>query len=250
MRTPLIVANWKMHGSIAKVQRFIPKLLQVTDWQVELVICPPYPYLGITQQLIGGAPIYTGGQNVFSKPEGAYTGEVSADMLRDMGCSYVIIGHSERRQYFAESDQDVVDKCKLSIQHNLRPIVCVGESLQQRESGKTLAVIEQQVKAVLENLTLDQSQQLIWAYEPVWAIGTGKTASAEDAQQVHYSIRKWLQAVDSNMAAKVRILYGGSVKPANAESLFAQADVDGGLIGGASLEAESFVEIAKTATSK
>jgi triosephosphate isomerase (TIM) len=244
MRRKLVVGNWKMHGSkagiaelLTRVQRELPPL-QGTD----VGVCPPFVYLSWAQQHLVDGPIGLGAQNICAEPVGAYTGEIAASMLRDCGCRYVIVGHSERRHLFAEDNALVASKAAIAIQHGLTPIICVGESLAERDADTTLDVIGAQLDAVLAVLSEEDLTQTVVAYEPVWAIGTGRTATPAQAQAVHAFIRQRLAA-----AGTVRIIYGGSVKADNAAELFAQPDIDGGLVGGASLNAEEFVAICKAA---
>ena len=228
-----------MHGSYQRVTALVGDLVKNCQLNSECLICPPYPYLAKVQELLAGSEIALGAQNVSQHSEGAFTGEVSVAMLKEMGCSYVIVGHSERRALYGESDAEIAEKVIAALQGDLIPILCVGESLQQREAGETLEVIERQVAAVLNVLSPQQCQQLVIAYEPVWAIGTGLTATPQQAQQVHGHIRQLL----GGAADAVRVLYGGSVKAANAAELFAQPDIDGALVGGASLNADEFMQI-------
>lgn len=251
MRQPMVAGNWKMNGSRA----FARELVQgVADGAAELagrvsvVVCPPFPYLDQVLSLLDGQSVVSlGAQNLDYHDAGAYTGEVAGPMIRDIGCSYVIVGHSERRAYYGESDEIVARKVGAALEAGLTPIVCVGETLEQREAGHTQDVIATQIDAVVGALGIEAFDRLVIAYEPVWAIGTGKTATSEQAQEVHAFIRERLSALDSGVAAGVRILYGGSVKPDNAAELFANADIDGGLIGGASLKAEDFLAICNAA---
>ncbi|WP_317930191.1 triose-phosphate isomerase [Halioxenophilus sp. WMMB6] len=244
MRTPLVVGNWKMNGSLSDNLSLLQKL--TSQWQaaaVEMAVCPPAVYLAQAQALLAGTSIQLGAQDASQHSSGAYTGECSVAMLQEFGCQFVIIGHSERRQYHAESDQLVAEKCLAIKASGLTPIVCVGESLAEREGGATLAVIQRQVQAVLDHVGSEQLAGVVIAYEPIWAIGTGLTASPEQAQEVHAAIRQQLQA----LGASTRILYGGSVKAGNAKELFAMADIDGALVGGASLIAEDFLAIGTAA---
>lgn len=212
------------------------------------VICPPFTALSAVSAVLKGSPVELGAQNMFHRDEGAFTGEVSPLMLKDAGCGYVILGHSERRQFFGETDRGVSGKAASALAHGLTPIVCVGESLSEREAGETNKVVEAQVRGSLEGLMAEQAGAIIMAYEPVWAIGTGRTASESDAQQVNGFIRKLLaEMFGPDAALKIRILYGGSVKPDNAAGLMAQPDIDGALVGGASLDVRSFTDIIKAA---
>lgn len=246
MRRSLVVGNWKMNGSSSQLQDLLSELLNLElSTLVDTVVCPTSIYLSAAKQQLAETSIGVGAQNVAEYTEGAYTGEISAAMLADIGLGFAIVGHSERREIFKEASQQVAQKTVRCIESGLTPIVCVGETLAQRESEQTLAVIAEQLEAVLDKV--DDISKLVVAYEPVWAIGTGKTATPEQAQAVHAFIRERLAKADVSAAAELRILYGGSVKPANAAELFAQPDIDGGLIGGASLEAQSFAAIVNAA---
>lgn len=215
--------------------------------RAELVVCPPYTLIPLTADKLSGTDIGYGGQNLDVHPQGAYTGEISAAMLGDFGCRYVIVGHSERRALYAENDATVAEKFQAAGGAGLIPILCVGETLDEREANRTEKVVGRQLDAVLNGAGVKALQNAIVAYEPVWAIGTGRTATAEQAQQVHHFIRERVAAADGVIAQQLRILYGGSVKPDNAGELFAGEDIDGGLIGGASLDADSFLEICRAA---
>ncbi|HEX5357198.1 MAG TPA: triose-phosphate isomerase [Aquabacterium sp.] len=245
----LVVGNWKMHGSRASNAELIKGLLAAdlaaTAPKADVAVCPPVVFLADVAELLKGSAIAFGSQDLSVQAQGAFTGEVSGPMVREFGAKYAIVGHSERRSYHAESDQLVADKAKAALSHGLIPIVCVGETLAEREAGQTEVVVARQMKAVIDTLGA-QLAQIVVAYEPVWAIGTGKTASPEQAQAVHAFLRAQLKAAQPE-AAKVPLLYGGSVKPDNAAELFSQADIDGGLIGGASLKASDFAAIARAA---
>ena len=244
MRRKLVVGNWKMHGNFAANAELLRELSRtLVASSVETAVCPPFVYLASVREQLTSSSIKLGAQNLCTELQGAFTGEVSAVMLRDCGCEFVIVGHSERRQLFGETDEQVAIKTAVALSNNLTPIVCVGESLAERESNDTLNVIARQLDA-LQNLSADDLQRIVIAYEPIWAIGTGRTATPEQAQAVHAFIRQELQ---KQQADTVPILYGGSVKADNAHALFAQADIDGGLVGGASLKAEEFVAICKAA---
>jgi len=247
MRRKLVVGNWKMHGSKTAIADLLSKLPHTGLSNTEVAVCPPFVYLQWVERQLAGSAIALGAQNVASALQGAYTGEVSATMLRDLECRFVIVGHSERRALFGESNTDVADKTKIALEQDLIPIVCVGESLAEREADATLEVIGAQLDAVLAVLDRAQVSRIVVAYEPVWAIGTGRTATPEQAQAVHAFIRDRLASIDPAAAAKTRILYGGSVKADNAATLFAQNDIDGGLVGGASLNAEEFTAICNAA---
>ncbi|MFT3856349.1 MAG: triose-phosphate isomerase [Aquabacterium sp.] len=245
----LVVGNWKMHGSRASnaelIQGLLAADLAATAPNADVAVCPPFVFLADVAEALKGSAIAFGSQDVSVQAQGAYTGEVAAPMVREFGAKYAIVGHSERRSYHAESDQLVADKAKAALAHGLVPIVCVGETLDEREADQTEAVVSRQMTAVIDTLGADLSK-IVVAYEPVWAIGTGKTASPEQAQAVHAMLRAQLKAAQA-AAASVPLLYGGSVKPDNARELFAQADIDGGLIGGASLKAADFAAIARAA---
>lgn len=250
MRKPIVAGNWKMNKTVGDAVGLVDDLkLDLAEIRgVDVVVCPPFTALKSVADAVSGTRIFVGAQNMHWEKSGAFTGEISAEMLRDLYCHYVILGHSERRQYFGETDEFVNRKTKAAHAANLKPIVCVGETLSEREAGRTAAVIETQVRGSLNGLTKTELTNTIVAYEPVWAIGTGKTASTAQAQEVHAQIRALIAALsDDTVANSVRIQYGGSVKPSNAKELFSQPDIDGGLIGGASLEARSFVEIVKAA---
>lgn len=240
-RLPLVVANWKLNGDRELLNNMVERLENLNAEQVEAVVCPPFVYLNDDT-----SSIQKGAQNIASQESGAFTGEVSGKMLRDVGCHYVIVGHSERRALFAETDEVVAQKVKATLSAGLIPIICVGETDEERENDETLSVITRQVKAVLDVLP-SFSDSLVFAYEPVWAIGTGKTASCEQAEDVHNSIRQILAGYNHELANTTRILYGGSVKPENSEELFGSDNIDGGLIGGASLDVDSFMKICENA---
>ncbi|MDO8954064.1 MAG: triose-phosphate isomerase [Gammaproteobacteria bacterium] len=245
MRTKLIMGNWKMNGSHALVKELIPAIQAgLKDAPVDLAICPPYPYLSAVKNKLNQSEIGLGAQDLSSHENGAYTGEVSASMLVDMGCQYVIIGHSERRQYHGETDKLVAEKCLLAHKAGLIPVVCVGETKQQRGQEETEAVVSRQLAAILEACSEQDLLKTIIAYEPVWAIGTGLAATAEQVQAVHAFLRKELAKCSDSVAKTVKILYGGSVKSANADELMQLPDVDGALIGGAALVADEFIKIA------
>ena len=247
MRRRIVAGNWKLHGTRAFATALVAEIAAMPVPGVELVILPPLPYIGDLIEDFEGTPLAFGAQDVSSNEQGAYTGEVSASMLVDVGARYGLVGHSERRQYHAESSELVALKFQAAIHAGLRPILCLGEGLEQREAGQTEAVIASQLRPVLARVGVAAFAQAVVAYEPVWAIGTGRTASPEQAQAVHAFIRGEVAAHDATIAGLLPILYGGSVKPGNAASLFGQADVDGGLIGGASLVAADFLAIATAA---
>ena len=249
MRARLVAGNWKMHGDLAGNARRLDALKAGLKFAegVGYAVCVPYPYLHQAAAALGGSPIAWGAQNVSEHDSGAYTGEVSAAMLREFGCRYAIVGHSERRSLFGESDQQVAAKFAAARRGGLTPILCVGETLDERERGETERVVERQLEAVLADAGVAAVAEAVLAYEPVWAIGTGKTATPRQAQDVHAFIRESISRRDKPAAERVTILYGGSVKAANACELFAMPDIDGGLIGGASLAAEEFVAICAAA---
>lgn len=249
MRHKMVIGNWKMHGSVEQIQSLLTAVtdgLAATD-KAAVGVCPPYPYLTLVKQLVAGTGIRVGAQNVSQHETGAFTGEVSAPMLADLGVDYAIVGHSERRELYAESSQLVADKFVAAQAAGVTPILCVGETLSQREQGETEAMVVAQLEAVLARAGVEAFANAVLAYEPVWAIGTGKTATPEQAQEVHKLLRDHVAASNEEIAANLQILYGGSVKESNAEALFAQADIDGGLVGGASLQAEQFIAICASA---
>ncbi|ARU30710.1 triose-phosphate isomerase [Sulfuriferula sp. AH1] len=251
MRQKLVAGNWKMHGSLDENQALLNELrIALADMRnMACAVCVPSPYLAQTQSVLADSPIGWGAQNMSEYAKGAYTGEVSASMLLDFGCHYVIIGHSERRALYGETDQVVAAKFAAAIKAGLTPILCVGETLAEREADMAESVIARQLDAVLAVSGMAGMAQAVIAYEPVWAIGTGKTASPAQAQAVHAFIRQKLAVQDADIAERLVIQYGGSVKAANAAELFSQPDIDGGLIGGASLVADEFVAICKAAQS-
>ena len=246
----LVAGNWKMHTDREEAIRLAKAVVaEVGDpGPIQVAVCPPFVNLEAVRQVIEGTPIRLGAQNMHHEEAGAYTGEVSAPMLKSVGCRYVILGHSERRQYFGETDEGVNRKIKRALQYELIPIVCVGETLEERQAGQAAAVVERQVRAALDGVALHSAEALVIAYEPVWAIGTGHTATPEQAQEMHALIRRLLiDQYGEAIGRALHILYGGSVKPGNAADLFAQPDVDGGLIGGASLKAADFAAIVRAA---
>ena len=245
MRKKVIAGNWKMNKLPNEAINFIDKLIPlVKDTENEVILCVPYTDLFYALLTAQGTNIKIGAQNMHFEEKGAYTGEVSASMLKSIGVEYVIIGHSERRQYFNETDETVNKKVKAAFEHDLKPIVCVGETLEQREEGKAEEIITTQTQKALDGLTHEQIQNTIIAYEPIWAIGTGKTATSEDANNAIKSIRdKICQIYGQNVGKSIIIQYGGSVKSANCKELFTTSDIDGGLVGGASLEPEEFAKI-------
>lgn len=249
MRRPFVAGNWKMHGTRAENAELIEALLAVVPSQpsVDIAVCPPFVYLWEIARLLKASSIALGAQSICAEAVGAFTGEVSAAMLKDVGCRYVIVGHSERRAIYKEDDALVARKFLAAQSQKLTPILCVGETLEERERGETTKVVSRQLAAVLDVAKVESFTDAVVAYEPVWAIGTGKNATAAQAQEVHAHIRGEVAGRDGKIAAALRILYGGSVKAGNAKELFAMPDVDGGLIGGASLKAEEFLKICAAA---
>lgn len=245
MERKLVVGNWKMHGSRAANEPLMAAIAQARPYACDVAVCVPFPYLAEVALAFAGGDLRWGAQDCSAHEQGAYTGEVSAAMLAEFGCRYAIVGHSERRQYHRESDQLVADKAQAVLARGVTPIVCVGESLAQREAGETDVVVKRQLSAVIHTLA-HCAGEIVVAYEPVWAIGTGRTATPEQAQAVHALLRAQLHAA-TGRAQRVKILYGGSVKPDNARALFAQPDIDGGLVGGASLKADEFIAICRAA---
>jgi triosephosphate isomerase len=248
MRTPLIAGNWKMFKTEAEavdtVSRLADAVAEVSG--VEVMVAPPFTALSAVARAIGDADIRLGAQNLHWEKEGAFTGEISAGMLSAACCSYVIVGHSERRQYFGETDDTVNRRIQAALAAGLTPVFCVGETEAQREAGETFSVLDKQVEIGLQGVSLKNPGGLVIAYEPVWAIGTGKTASSQQAQDVHRHLRQWLvNRFDQQTAEAIRILYGGSVKPGNAAELMAMPDIDGALVGGASLDADTFSRIVR-----
>ena len=264
MRSKWVVGNWKMNGNLSDNAILLNELVAAmtegcpacaskskdvcaTECPVFMGVCVPYPYLAQAHRVLGATKIALGAQNVSDKANGAFTGEVSTAMLKDFGVKLVIVGHSERRSLYGETDGLVAEKARVALEAGLTPVVCVGETLDEREAGQAQAVVLRQLKAVSDVIGVSGLSRSILAYEPVWAIGTGKTASPEQAQEVHAWLRAALQELDGTMAENISILYGGSVKASNAAEIFAQADVDGGLIGGAALVAEDFLTIYQSA---
>lgn len=245
MRPAIIAGNWKMNGAATETETLIKGLLaaDTKESAAKMIVCPSYPFLGQAAQLLAGSHIALGAQDMSPHEKGAYTGEVSAEMLLTVGVRYVILGHSERRQHHAESDQLVNAKAKAALSAGLIPIICIGETLTEREAGRTEEIVGSQLAGSLEGLTADQLKKSILAYEPVWAIGTGKTATPDMAQAVHLFLRAGLAQINEEAAALIPILYGGSVKPDNAKDLLSQPDIDGALVGGAALKADDFCKI-------
>ena len=251
MRKIIIAGNWKMYKTLKEGEDLTVALKrELYDVEnVDIVVCPPYTLLAYIADALETSNILVGAQDIYWQDEGAFTGEVSGKMIKDTGCKYVIIGHSERRQFFGETNETVNKKIKAALKYELTPIVCVGETLTQREAGKTFAVLDEHVKGAFSGLTEEEAEKAIIAYEPVWAIGTGKTATPDQAQEVHKYIRGLINKLFSeDLANFIRIQYGGSVKPENTLELMKQPDVDGALVGGASLQVASFASIVKKAS--
>ena len=247
MRRSLVVGNWKMNGTLASAQLLAKGIIEgLGSVDADIAVCVPYVYLPAISELVNGTALGLGSQNIADKASGAYTGEVSASMLKEFNTQYALVGHSERRSYYGDTDASVAARYVQAQEQGITPILCVGETLEEREQDQTFAVINEQLDAVIELAGIESFSKAVIAYEPVWAIGTGKTATDEQAQEVHHYIRQYIAAKDQAIAEKVQILYGGSAKPDNAKGLFAQPDIDGGLIGGASLEAESFLSVFKS----
>jgi len=248
MRKPLIAGNWKMNKTITESISLVKELVDfVKGYQeTEIVICPPYTSLWVTKELIQDTNILLGAQNMYFQDEGAYTGEISASMLQNIGCHYVIVGHSERREYFHESSQEVAWKVQQALSFGIKPIICVGEKLEERESGSAREVVKKEIEAIFEVLKAQDAPGVVFAYEPIWAIGTGKSATSKDANDMIQYIRNILkEKYNEKIAEQIRILYGGSVKPENIKELMAESDVDGALVGGASLKALTFSQLVK-----
>ena len=246
MKKPLIVGNWKMFKTVDEAVSLVQSIKAGTykNSDATVVVCPPFTALYAVSKQLQGSNIALGAQNMHPEIEGAFTGEISPTMLKDMGCRYIILGHSERRQYFHETDAFINEKAKTALKYSLNPIVCIGETLKEREAQQHLTVVKSQFEASLADVTKDDIARIVLAYEPVWAIGTGKTATPEQAEQMHSYIRRLLtEKFGQEMASKVQILYGGSVKPDNIAQLMDKPNVDGALVGGASLKAESFCAI-------
>lgn len=245
MRQVIIAGNWKMNGTLAETEKLLKGLLEgdSKNDKATVLVCPPFTALQTAWDLVKGSHIALGGQDMSEHNKGAYTGEISAEMLLTVGATFCILGHSERRQYHGESDKLVNAKAKRALAAGLTPIICIGETLEQREAGKTEAVVGSQVDGTLSGFSADDLMKIVIAYEPVWAIGTGKTATPEQAQDMHKFIRERVSRIDEKAAEMVPVLYGGSVKPNNAEGLLSQPDIDGALVGGASLKADDFIAI-------
>ena len=248
MRKYIVAGNWKMNTTVpegVELAKAVVEKAKDLPANVELVVAPPFTHLACVADVLKGSQVALSAQNCADHEKGAYTGEVAVNMLTSLGCKYTILGHSERRQYYGETDEKLVQKTLLALANGLDVILCVGENLDEREAGRHFAVCEEQIKNVLYNLTAEQMAHIVVAYEPVWAIGTGKTATAEQAEEIHAFIRKTIaEKFGESVAEETSILYGGSCKPSNAKELFAQKDIDGGLIGGAALKADDFIGIA------
>ncbi|MDP0561037.1 MAG: triose-phosphate isomerase [Candidatus Endonucleobacter sp. (ex Gigantidas childressi)] len=247
MRQSLVAGNWKMNGSSSSIKELLGSIVSRLEPKAEVLICPPAIYIQQVKDILHGTPIKWGLQNVSDKIAGAFTGEISSQMAKDFGCEYAIIGHSERRSIYGEGDKDIAAKFCMLVDHDVIPILCVGESMEERKAGDTMNVVSRQLMSVFKSAGSARLKDFVVAYEPLWAIGSGLTATPEQAQEVHKAIRKLLARESESMAQKTRILYGGSVKASNAVELMEQHDVDGGLIGGASLVAEDFIAICHAA---
>jgi triosephosphate isomerase len=249
MRQPLIAGNWKMNGSQQSITALLDGVKAGMDdvAKAEVAVCAPAIYIPLVQELLKGSKVSWGGEDLSVHDSGAYTGEISVSMLNDFSCKYVLVGHSERRSYHQEDDAVVAEKFEVALNAGLVPVLCIGETLEEREQGITEEVVVRQIEAVITRVGIDKLGKGVVAYEPVWAIGTGKTATPEMAQDAHATIRTRIAKSDATVADKIRILYGGSMNASNAAELLAQADIDGGLIGGASLKAEDFLAIALAA---
>ncbi|NVJ64974.1 MAG: triose-phosphate isomerase [Gammaproteobacteria bacterium] len=248
-RQTLIAGNWKMNGDRQSINDLMRGIIAELDpnWQSQVLVCAPAVYLPLAVDLAGNSGIKVGAQNLSEQVKGAFTGEISGAMLADLACQYVLVGHSERRSLYGESSALVADKYQAALDNGLIPVLCIGETLEERETGTTMDIVKGQIDAVINQYGIEAIGQGVIAYEPVWAIGTGVTATPEQAQEVHAEIRTHLSKFDAEVAQNTQILYGGSMNPTNAEQLLAQADIDGGLIGGASLKAEQFIAICKAA---
>ena len=250
MRKKIVAGNWKMNTTVAEgvaLAKAVVELADQTPANVGLIVAPPFTHLASVAEVLKGSKVGLSAQNCADHESGAYTGEVAVNMLVSAGCQWTILGHSERRQYYGETDEKLVEKVRLARAGGLKVILCVGENLDQREAGKHFDIVEEQTKNVLFNFTAEEMKDIVIAYEPVWAIGTGKTATAQQAEEIHAFIRKVVAGkFGAAVAEDLTILYGGSCKPSNARELFAEKDIDGGLIGGAALKADSFIDIAKS----
>lgn len=251
MRRKFVAGNWKMNTSFQSAQslaREVASAVAASNPAVDVAVCPPFPFLWPVQQVLVGSPVALGGQNAYHEKSGAFTGETSLDMLIDVGCQWVILGHSERRQFFGETDASINRKIAASVERGLGVIFCIGEVLEDRQAGRTETVLETQLAGGLAGFTATQLQKMVIAYEPVWAIGTGVTASPEQAESAHAFIRNWIAMhIDASLATALRIQYGGSVKPENAKEILSQPNVDGALVGGASLKSDQFLGIISAA---
>lgn len=248
MRSPLIAGNWKMNGSLELIEAFGRACADVQLASgVEVVIHPPFPYLETLRQALTGTAVRLGAQSLNPLPDGAHTGEVSGSMLKELGVAYVLVGHSERRQLYHESNADVHERLLAALNAAITPILCVGETLTEHDAGRTQDVVQQQVSYTMEQLAPEQRRKVVIAYEPVWAIGTGRTATPQQAQVVMAAIREYIAGIDSDLALRLRLLYGGSMNASNAAELLAQPDIDGGLVGGASLKVDDFLAICQSA---
>ncbi|TGG94124.1 triose-phosphate isomerase [Natronospirillum operosum] len=251
MRTPFIAANWKMNGTRSEVAALLDGFKSgISTESRQVAVFAPFVFLPAVQDALQGTGIAWGGQNAHTADSGAYTGETSLAMLKEFGCQYVLVGHSERRTLFGETDYIVADKVEAALAAGVTPVLCIGETLQEREQGITGEVCRRQLSTVLDQVGVEGFRKLVVAYEPVWAIGTGKTASPEQAQETHAELRAYLAETDADMAAQLQILYGGSMKAANAAELMAQPDIDGGLVGGASLKVDEFTGICNAAAAR
>jgi len=246
-RQKIVAGNWKMNGSKESIGLLVNGLLKMNGSDSEVVIAPSFPYLSQVSEMTSASHLVLAAQNASQESKGAFTGEVSPEMLKDFGIKYVLLGHSERRSLYGESNELVASKVKAVLENDLTPMLCIGETLAERESGETLKICEQQIQAVIDLVGIASFEKMVIAYEPVWAIGTGLSASAEQAQEVHEGIRAFLAKTSESVSQKVQILYGGSVKASTSSALFQMPDVDGALVGGASLDAEEFIAIVKTA---
>ena len=252
-RKYFIAGNWKMNKTAAEATALIDAIKAKVGSQdkVDVAVCPPFTALDAASKALAGSTVKLGAQNMHFEAHGAFTGEVAADMLKEFSCTYVILGHSERREYFKECNCLINKKVKAVLANGMKPILCVGEKLEEREAGKTLDIVSEQTVKGLEGISKEDAKNVVVAYEPVWAIGTGKTATPAMAQEVHAAIRKVLaDAFGADVADSIQILYGGSMKPENADALLAEKDIDGGLIGGAALKADSFVALIESATKR
>lgn len=249
MRQTLIAGNWKLNGSKQSIVELLAGITAGLDSQVNVsvAVCSPYIYIPLVEGVLAGGPVAWGAQDVSEQQSGAYTGEISAGMLAEFSCQYCLVGHSERRSLFHETDVDTANKYKALLSEGITPVLCVGESLEERDQGITVSVVKRQILAVIEAYGIESIKGAVIAYEPVWAIGTGRTATPEQAQEVHAAIRALLAEHDASVAEETQILYGGSMNPANASALLAMPDIDGGLIGGASLKADDFLAICRAA---